>query len=397
MLTTRILAHFGFIEKVTSRMQGIHRSSIDVDTDCSIDTNGSVGPNCLMDAECSVEPNSVEPECSSAEYWHLDKVSVAFRQSSGQIETVLDGLTLSIPQGQWIALVGKNGSGKSTLGKVLAGILPVSRGSVRTAVQEHCLHGSPVGRHSPQSGDRVTSFNRAALVVFQNPQAQIVGSTVFEDITFGLENISFPPSSMPHQAQWALQKVGLTCALDTPVDQLSGGQKQLLCLASAIAMEPQAIVFDEVTSMLDPASRKYVIQAVRTLHQSGLTVVWITQWLEELAWAQRVVALEGGRIAYDGLPSRFFYGDLSDNHRPEGTAVGGDGHPGDPGDPGEPFHGSDLGGTLAEISPCLTLGFSPPYAVQVAHTLRKRGLFIPGTPILPEDLARSAGSLVPST
>jgi energy-coupling factor transport system ATP-binding protein len=190
-------------------------------------------------------------------------------------------------------------------------------------------------------------------MVFQNPEAQIVGETLYEDVCFGLENRAVDPAEMPGRALAALRQVGLADKLHHPVTMLSGGQKQLLGIAGCLATEADAIVFDEATAMLDPASRERMLGVVKQLHQGGATVIWITQWLEELAYADRVIALEDGKIVYGGDPRGFFY------------AVAGEG------------------------SACERMGFAPPYVVQVAEGLRRRGVELVGRPILPQELSEA--------
>jgi energy-coupling factor transport system ATP-binding protein len=256
----------------------------------------------------------------------LSGVTVAFRTPEG-IHKALDEVDLKIRQGEWVALIGHNGSGKSTLAKVLSGLCPVSRGEVE------------------QSGSNVQ-------MVFQHPEAQIVGETVYEDICFGLENRAVDPEEMPERARFALEKVGLSHLLHRPVTELSGGQKQLLSIAGCLAMEAETLVFDECTAMLDPASREMVLSVAKELHRQGKTLIWITQWMEELAHADRVVALERGRVAYDGEARTFFY---------EGV--------------------------------CERLGFVPTYAVQVAQRLREKGVELSARPLTPEELSEAVSDV----
>lgn len=269
----------------------------------------------------------------------LNNVSVAYATSEG-IKPVLRDLDLQIVSGEWIALIGNNGSGKSTLAQVLAGLCPISRGTLNRAAAQ-------ANRHAVQ-------------MIFQNPDAQIVGATVYEDICFGLENRAVPPHAIPALAQAALAKVGLEQALHRPVAHLSGGQKQLLCIAAALAMDAAALIFDETTSMLDPLARQRVIHTAQTLHQQGTTIIWVTQLMEELGFAQRVVALDAGRIVFDGDPTRFLYG-----------AVG-------------------------NQPPCTALGFVPPYTVQAAQHLLQAGVDLPAYPLLPTQLSAMVRDLCQS-
>lgn len=271
----------------------------------------------------------------------LEHVTVAFTTNEG-IRPVLIDMNLEIVAGEWLAVVGQNGSGKSTLGKVLAGLCPISRGNVRRAGGE----------------------TSSAQMVFQNPEAQIVGETVYEDVCFGLENRAVDPTDMPERALRALRLVGLEQKMHAYVEKLSGGQKQLLGIAGCLAMDASVIVFDEATAMLDPTSRVNVLQVVQELRRQGKTIIWITQWMEELAYADRVVALDGGKIAFDGKSEEFFYG--------KGVA----------------------GSVEGEGNPCERLGFVLPYAVQVAQELEKHGVTLKGRPILPNELSKAVSERV---
>ncbi|TCP55595.1 energy-coupling factor transport system ATP-binding protein [Tumebacillus sp. BK434] len=255
----------------------------------------------------------------------LSGVSVAFAAPDG-VHTVLTEIDLTIAQGEWVALIGQNGSGKSTLAKVLCGLCPVSKG---LAEQEELQ----------------------VQMVFQNPEAQIVGETVYEDVCFGMENCAVPPDEMPERALAALEKVGLAPLIEQAVTTLSGGQKQLLGIAGCLAVEADVIVFDECTAMLDPASREMVLRVAQELQRQGKTLIWITQWMEELACADRVVALSGGRVAYDGTARAFFYDGV-----------------------------------------CAALGFVPPYAVQVAEQLQAKGVVLAGQPLTPQELSAAVGA-----
>ncbi|MDQ0190769.1 ATP-binding cassette domain-containing protein [Alicyclobacillus cycloheptanicus] len=277
----------------------------------------------------------------------LDGVTVAFHVQDG-IRTVLRDIQLTVDAGEWLAVVGKNGSGKTTLARVLARVSPVSKGRV--------------------------SIDRPVQMVFQNPDAQIVGETVFEDLCFGMENFDVPQTEMPRRAAQAAALAGLHVPLDTPVEQLSGGQKQRLCIASAIAVASDILVWDEPTSMIDPSGRRQILDTARDLRQQGFTIVWVTQRMEELAYADRVVALSEGRIAFVGSPGEFFYGPAADPTAPTG--------------PANAHTASEE--NAAGPSPCEALGFDAPYVVQVARRLAEAGVVDFRQPILlPEDLVRA--------
>lgn len=260
----------------------------------------------------------------------LETVSVAFSTSDG-LHMVLKDIDFKVRQGDWIAIVGKNGSGKSTLTKVLTGLCPISRGTMHTRDQT------------------------LVQLVFQDPDAQIVGETVYEEICFGMENQCFDPVDMPKQVQNVLQQIGLNVQIDRPVSTLSGGQKQLLNIASCLAVHASVLIFDEATAMLSPMARGKILDVVHNLHQQGVTVIWVTQWMNELSYAQKVIVLEQGNIAFRGSCQDFFY--------PESSESG--------------------------SSPCEQLGFSPPYAIQVARNLLRNGYSLVNLPTCTEELMQA--------
>lgn len=205
------------------------------------------------------------------------------------VKTVLHDIHIEIHSREWVTFVGTNGSGKSTLAKVLAGLHPVSEGSLTTS-----YHGNP-----------------AVQLVFQNPDTSIIGETVYEDVCFGLVNYGVIEPALEQLAMKALSKVGLTSLAHTPASSLSGGQKQLLAIAGCLAVSPSVYIFDETTSMLDPMSRKTILDLAHQLHADGSTIIWITQLLDELTGTDRVIALEEGRVAFDGSSRDFFMGERS--------------------------------------------------------------------------------------
>ncbi|MCL6627569.1 MAG: ATP-binding cassette domain-containing protein, partial [Alicyclobacillus shizuokensis] len=190
-------------------------------------------------------------------------------------------------------------------------------------------------------------------LVGQNPDAQLVGETVAEDVAFGLENLALPPQEVARRARAAICQVGLSGLEDRPIATLSGGQKQLVAVAGVLAVQPRVVVFDEATSMLDPSSRRNLLAVARRLRQTGIAVVWVTQWLDELAYSDAVLALRDGQVVYHGSPQGFFYSD---------DARGG-----------------------ASASCCRRLGLTPPPAVAVALRLRAAGWPI-GQPLCAEAL-----------
>jgi energy-coupling factor transport system ATP-binding protein len=207
----------------------------------------------------------------------------------------LRGIDLTIGRGEFVALIGSNGSGKSTLACHFNGLLLPSAGEVRV---DGLLTSDP--HHLWEVRQRVG-------MVFQNPDNQLVASTVEEDVAFGPENLMLPPSEIRRRVGEALAVVGLQDYRTHPPQMLSGGQKQLVAIAGVLAARPSCIVFDEPTSMLDPPSRRRILDTVRRLNvHEGITVVLITQSMREAVIADRVLAMDAGRVAMDGPPEGIF-------------------------------------------------------------------------------------------
>ncbi|PTM54655.1 energy-coupling factor transporter ATPase [Desmospora activa] len=208
--------------------------------------------------------------------------------------TVLSGLDWSVDRGEYVAVMGPNGSGKSTLAKLLNALLVPTAGTVQVC-------GLDTNDHRQWGAIR-----QRVGMVFQNPDNQIVGTTVRDDVAFGLENLGLPREEMRRRIADVLPRVGLSGMEDQSPHHLSGGQKQRLAIAGVIAMRPDVIVFDEATSMLDPAGRREVLHAIRSLHQGGTTVIHITHSAREALYAQRVVVMAAGAIRLDGSPVDVF-------------------------------------------------------------------------------------------
>lgn len=212
----------------------------------------------------------------------------------GQTEPALDGLSLDVYKGEWLAIVGHNGSGKSTLTKLWNGLLLPQEGEVRVEMLD------------PTNATDVWTVRKRIGVVFQNPDNQFVGATVRDDVAFSLENMGLPRQEMVRRIDDSLARVGLSELADREPHQLSGGQKQRVAIASALAMRPHVLVLDEATSMLDPIGRKEVLQTVQQLVSEGMTVVAITHELDEVLFADRIIALSKGKIAMTGTPEDVF-------------------------------------------------------------------------------------------
>lgn len=210
-------------------------------------------------------------------------------------QVVLDGIELSIEKGSFVTLLGHNGSGKSTLAKHFNAILLPSGGQVFVA-----------GLDTAEE-ERKYDIRRTVGMVLQNPDNQLVSTIVEEDVAFGPENLGVPPAEIRERVDDALRAVGMyDYRLHAP-HKLSGGQKQRVAIAGIIAMQPDCIVLDEPTAMLDPQGRREVMQTIRRLNRErGITVVLITHYMDEAAASDRVVVIDDGRILMDGTPKAVF-------------------------------------------------------------------------------------------
>lgn len=203
----------------------------------------------------------------------------------------IQNINLTIQPGEYVCIVGPNGSGKSTLAKLLKGLLIPNRGSI-------CI-----GNKNSQNPDDQWEIRQKVGLVFQNPDHQIVASTVEDDIAFGLENISLSVDEMKKRIDSVLNEVGLVGLNKKEPHHLSGGQKQRLAIASVIAMQPEIVIFDEATSMLDPQGTKDVLSVIKQLHQQKKTIIYITHHMEEITNADRIILMAKGRIQLDISPS----------------------------------------------------------------------------------------------
>ncbi len=213
----------------------------------------------------------------------------------GARSMALDHVSLSVGEGEFLAVLGTNGSGKSTLAKHLNAILLPTEGICRVA-----------GMDTREPG-RLWDIRQTVGMVFQNPDNQIVAAIVEDDVAFGPENLGVPAGEIRRRVDEALEAVGMTAFRGFAPHLLSGGQKQRIAIAGTLAMKTRCLVLDEPTAMLDPAGRREVLDTVLRLHREfGITVVYITHFMEEAAAAQRVVVMEEGRIVDDGTPKEVF-------------------------------------------------------------------------------------------
>lgn len=208
----------------------------------------------------------------------------------GSEAPALEGVSFSVPAGRWLAIVGHNGSGKSTLARLIDGLLPLAAGEIT-------VDGLPV------TVDNLTAVHQRVAFVFQNPDNQFVGTTVADDVAFGLENQRLPRAEMQERVDQALAQVEMTAFADREPAQLSGGQKQRVALAGALALHPKVLIVDEVTAMLDPEGKEQIMTLLKRLHQTGnLTILSITHDTEEARLADQMIMIDGGRLVVDGDP-----------------------------------------------------------------------------------------------
>ena len=204
-------------------------------------------------------------------------------------------VTLEVERGSFVAVLGHNGSGKSTLTKLLNALFLPTEGRVLVCGMDTLTE------------EKVWNIRRHAGMVFQNPDNQIVANVVREDVAFGLENLGVPQDEMVRRVEAALSAVRMSEFAETAPHMLSGGQKQRVAIAGALAMEPELIIMDEATAMLDPSGRAEVLATVRKLNrEKGMTVVWITHFMEEAAVADRLVVMNDGSVAMEGTPRQVF-------------------------------------------------------------------------------------------
>lgn len=220
------------------------------------------------------------------------------RDEEGNVEGItraVDEVSIDIKQGDFIAILGHNGSGKSTLAKHMNAILYPTEGTVW------------VDGMDTMAEENLWNIRQEAGMVFQNPDNQIIGQVVEEDVGFGPENLGVPTKEIWDRVEESLKAVGMYAFRKHSPNKLSGGQKQRVSIAGVIAMHPKCIILDEPTAMLDPNGRKEVIRAVRALNDvEGITIILITHYMEEIIHANRVFVMDKGKIAMEGTPRHIF-------------------------------------------------------------------------------------------
>ena len=224
----------------------------------------------------------------------LSVQNVTFRYDEGA-KPALDGITLDVQKGEYGAILGANGCGKSTLAKHFNAILLPESGRV-------LVEGMPTSDEK-----NLLALRQKVGMVFQNPDNQIVATVVEEDVAFAAENLGVEPHEMRRRVDEAMQLAGIYAYKDKAPHKLSGGQKQRVAIAGVLAMQPDCLVLDEATAMLDPIGRQQVLRTVHRLNrEKGITVVQITHYMEEAAMAGRVVVMSAGHVVMDGPPREVF-------------------------------------------------------------------------------------------
>ena len=265
----------------------------------------------------------------------VEDVQYRYESTTEGIPSALNDVTLTIPEGEFLAIIGPNGSGKSTLGYCLNGLLQPTHGRVTVDDLE------------TTDTEHLWEIHHRVGMIFQNPDNQLVSTTVERELAFGLENLGIPSCEIRERVTWALDRFHLTSYRTYPPHRLSGGQKQQVAIAAVVAMQPRYLVCDEPTALLDPQGRKDILSLITRLrHDHRMTIVYITQFPDEAAETDRVVLMADGRIVGDGPPATL----LTHSER---------------------------------VASC---GVGVPLAVRLAEALRTRGVAVPAGVLLPEQL-----------
>ncbi|HRM36891.1 MAG TPA: energy-coupling factor ABC transporter ATP-binding protein [Trichococcus flocculiformis] len=220
--------------------------------------------------------------------------NVTFSYSEEDARPALNNVSLTIQQGEWIAIIGPNGSGKSTLAKTINGLIEANSGEV-------IIEGVAL------NAETVWDVRKKIGMVLQNPDNQFVGSTVQDDVAFGLENVGIPREEMVKRVADAVAAVNMANFMDKEPARLSGGQKQRVAIAGIVALSPDIIILDEATTMLDPEGRHEVIETIQEIKEKeNLTVISITHDIDEAAKANRIFVMEAGQLTRIGTPEEIF-------------------------------------------------------------------------------------------
>ncbi len=268
----------------------------------------------------------------------IESKNLTFSYKSDEREkVVLDNLNLNIEKGSFTAIIGHNGSGKSTFAKHMNAILLPSGGSI-----------SVCGIDSKDE-EKLYELRKSAGMVFQNPDNQIVATIVEEDVAFGLENLGIEWEEMHERVEDALKAVNMYKYRKRAPHLLSGGQKQRVAIAGILAMQPQCIILDEPTAMLDPKGRREVMDTILSLNkEKNITIIMITHYMDEAAKADRVIVLDRGKVLFDDTPQKVFENEKELN----------------------------------------SLGLGVPHSTALAHRLREKGIKLEGSVLTPEKCAQ---------
>ncbi|MDF2563814.1 MAG: ecfA1 2 [Massilibacillus sp.] len=265
----------------------------------------------------------------------VENLQYIYNENMANEFIALHDLNLTIHEGEFVAIIGTNGSGKSTLAKHFNALLLPTSGS--------CI----IDGIETNSSDKLWAIRQKVGMVFQNPDNQIVATLVEEDIAFGPENLGVPSDEIKSRVDNALRAVGMEEYRKHAPHLLSGGQKQRVAIAGALAMQTKCLVLDEPTAMLDPQGRLEVLETVKNLHKRlGITIVYITHFMEEAVEADRVIVMKNGSVLDDGAPRAIF----------------------------------------TQVKKLKELGLDVPLAAQVAYQLRKTGIKLPADIITDEEL-----------
>ena len=216
---------------------------------------------------------------------------------SYQNNKVFKNLSFSIKKGEYLCIIGKNGSGKSTLAKLLAGLIFQQEGNIK------------IFGYDTKNKKDLLKIRKLIGIIFQNPESQIITTSVFDEVVFGLENLAIPRENIKEIAEKSLKSVSLLEYKDRLTYQLSGGEKQRLAIASVLAMGTEILIFDEATSMLDPIGKKQVLKHMKELNSQGKTIIHITHNRNDILEATEVMVLSKGEIKYQGNPYKIFEDD----------------------------------------------------------------------------------------
>ncbi|KGX85353.1 energy-coupling factor ABC transporter ATP-binding protein [Pontibacillus litoralis] len=228
----------------------------------------------------------------------MEKSFVTFKDVSFRYQEeqpwIFNGLNISVNRNEWVAIIGHNGSGKSTIAKLMNGLLFPQEGTISVDQME-------------LQDETIWDIRKKIGMVFQNPDNQFVGTTVMDDVAFGLENHGIPREEMKRRIKASLNAVGMIDYIHHEPHRLSGGQKQRIAIASVLAIAPEMIILDEATAMLDPIGRKEIMKTVHQLReQRDVSIVTITHDLNEVTYADRVIVMNKGEVWYEGTPREVF-------------------------------------------------------------------------------------------